>query len=181
MEQMKKLTDKQRKVVEDNFAIVIHTVNKYGMRENDMSDWYGIAAEGLCIAAQKYDQGKKEGSFFNFAEAIITNMFKNEFRKNKNYKKAKELYFESQTEERAFCEIPKIIEEKDLMERCMDGMNSQTKEILTMVAKGYSTTDIINTLGVTLSKIHNAKLRLRRKVKRENEKMVSGRGCAFED
>ena len=50
------LTATQKKLVEDNEKLIWYTLYKYNYRP--ARDWYGIAAIGLCKAAQAYNPAK---------------------------------------------------------------------------------------------------------------------------
>lgn len=52
----KKLNDKQRKLVEDNHGIIYSYLNSHNLSYDDVEDWYGLAAIGLCKAALAYDE-----------------------------------------------------------------------------------------------------------------------------
>lgn len=51
-----KLNDKQRKLVEDNHNIIYHYLHSRNLSLDDVEDWYGLAAIGLCKAALAYDE-----------------------------------------------------------------------------------------------------------------------------
>ena len=53
-----RLTDDQRKLVEDHHDLIYYFMNVNGLTENDVIDWYGEAAVCLCRAAIKFDPKK---------------------------------------------------------------------------------------------------------------------------
>lgn len=76
------LTIDQEKLITENHNLIYGVLKEYGLlhRDDDISDWYGIAAEGLVSAAITYNKGKS--NFSTHAYHIMSNRLKNEMRLN---------------------------------------------------------------------------------------------------
>ena len=165
MEQTKKLTTSEQREVENNAGLAIYAINQLGLSDNDVNDWYGVAMIALCKAAQKYDSNKGV-KFSTYAMTVIMNALKTEMRKQKrqpltvNYEEA------LGNMEDTNISVESEIEVHDMLKHATEGMSDQTKQILLLHLKGYDTDYITNKLGVSKSSVHNAKLRLKRKMRR---------------
>lgn len=70
---MEKLNDEQRKMVEDNYALIPYMLKKMGLHQNSCSDeYYGALSLGLCKAASSFDPSKGV-KFSAFACRCMTN------------------------------------------------------------------------------------------------------------
>lgn len=80
------LTLDQSKLITENHNLIYGVLSDYGLlyKEDDISDWYGIAAEGLVKAAITFDD--KKSSFSTHAYHVISNRLKNEMRLNTRQK-----------------------------------------------------------------------------------------------
>ena len=76
------LTIDQSKLVTENHNLIYGILKEYGLlhKENDISDWYGIAAEGLVSAATTYN--KDISNFSTHAYKVMGNRLKNEMKIN---------------------------------------------------------------------------------------------------
>lgn len=50
-----KLTNSQRRLVEDNYGLIFDYIRQEGLNCEDAEDWFGTLAIGLCEAAILYD------------------------------------------------------------------------------------------------------------------------------
>lgn len=55
MKIIKKLTKEQQQLATDNHNLIYYMMKKFNLSENDIEDWYGTCAIGLCNAALSYD------------------------------------------------------------------------------------------------------------------------------
>lgn len=62
-----RLTDEQRKLVEDNYKLIFHFMRYNGLTENDIIDWHGEAAVWLCRAAMHFDPTRSRAKFSTYA------------------------------------------------------------------------------------------------------------------
>lgn len=70
------LTIDQSKLVTENHNLIYGILKEYGLlhKEDDISDWYGIAAEGLVSAATTYN--KEVSNFSTHAYKVMGNRLK---------------------------------------------------------------------------------------------------------
>lgn len=80
------LTIDQAKLVTENHNLIYGILKEYGLlhKEDDISDWYGIAAEGLVSAATTYN--KEISNFSTHAYKVMSNRLKNEMKANSRQK-----------------------------------------------------------------------------------------------
>lgn len=80
------LTIDQAKLVIENHNLIYGILKEYGLlhKEDDISDWYGIAAEGLVSAATTYN--KEISNFSTHAYKVMSNRLKNEMKANSRQK-----------------------------------------------------------------------------------------------
>lgn len=80
------LTIDQAKLVTENHNLIYGILKEYGLlhKEDDISDWYGIAAEGLVSAATAYN--KEISNFSTHAYKVMSNRLKNEMKANSRQK-----------------------------------------------------------------------------------------------
>lgn len=82
-----KLTTEQQQLVTDNHNLIYHLMNKFNLSDNDVEDWYGICAIGLCNAALLFDS-TKNFKFSTYACVCIEHEILKTFQVN-NYPKRK--------------------------------------------------------------------------------------------
>ena len=80
------LTIDQSKLVTENHNLIYGILKEYVLlhKEDDISDWYGIAAEGLVSAATTYN--KEVSNFSTHAYKVMSNRLKNEMKANSRQK-----------------------------------------------------------------------------------------------
>lgn len=66
-----KLTEEQKKLVEDNYALVWYMIRKF-CKEGQYEEYHGYAAVGLCNAAKTYDSSNS-ATFATYASKCIYN------------------------------------------------------------------------------------------------------------
>lgn len=72
------LTKEQKALVEENIGLIPFTMEKNGI-VSDYDEWYGVLAEGLCLAALNYDSTLSK--FSTFAIHCMENKIRHERRK----------------------------------------------------------------------------------------------------
>lgn len=72
------LTKEQKALVEENIGLIPFTMKKNGI-VSDYDEWYGVLAEGLCLAALNYDSTLSK--FSTFAIHCMENKIRHERRK----------------------------------------------------------------------------------------------------
>lgn len=72
------LTKEQKTLVEENIGLIPFTMTKNGIA-SDYDEWYGVLAEGLCLAALNYDATVSQ--FSTFAIHCMENKIRHERRK----------------------------------------------------------------------------------------------------
>ena len=78
-----RLTEEQRKLVEENHNLIYGFLNQYKL---DDEDFYDLASIGLCKAAMKYDVDKKK-KFSTLAYTCMNNEVRRYYRDCENVKK----------------------------------------------------------------------------------------------
>ena len=75
------LNDAQRKLVEDNHNLIYSFLNGHNLSLDDIEDWYGTAAIGLCNAALAFDP-KRGTKFSTLAYICMENEVRLTMRRN---------------------------------------------------------------------------------------------------
>lgn len=78
-----KMTEEQRRLAEENHNLIYGFLNEYKL---DDEDFYDLASIGLCKAAIKYDNNRKE-KFSTFAYVCMNNEVKRYYRDYESAKK----------------------------------------------------------------------------------------------
>ena len=76
---MEKLTESQRKLVEDNHKFIYYFLRRHNL---SIEEWYDTCAIGMCRAAMKF-QPEKGFQFLTFAGACLLNEIRQAMRKQK--------------------------------------------------------------------------------------------------
>lgn len=75
------MTAEQKQLVIDNHNLIYHVLKHLHISLDDYDDWYGLAAIGLCTAAERYISND-DTSFSTYACVCIKNIMYKEFRHN---------------------------------------------------------------------------------------------------
>ena len=93
----KTLNNQQRQLVEDNYGLIYAYMSSHHLQENDVEDWFGTCAIGLCQAALAYDEDRNV-KFTTLAYTCIENEVNKVFQK-KRLENVISLDLESSSEE----------------------------------------------------------------------------------
>lgn len=83
-----KLTESQRKLVEDNHNFIYYFLKKHNLR---IDDWYDTCAIGMCNAAMNF-QPEQGFRFITFANTCLLNEIRQAKRKQKSKRRNAECY-----------------------------------------------------------------------------------------
>lgn len=137
-----KLTDEQRKQVEENHNLIYWYMHKNGMSDDN----YDILALALCIAVTKYEPDK--GSFSNYFVITAKGLLYKEYRKTLAKKRIpKETEYTDNVHSIAnMDESLEFIEFKEWADK-------HDSVVLKMRMDGYSQVEIANHLGVSQAQV----------------------------
>jgi len=69
--ELRRMTEGERKKVEENLNLIHHILKKYPWTREHYDDYFQIGAYGLCLAAQRFDESKGY-EFSTYAGSWIT-------------------------------------------------------------------------------------------------------------
>ena len=163
------MTDEQRKLVEDNHALIYHTIHSMGLLVEEV---YDIAAIGLCKAAIKYDSRKHK--FSTFAVRCIRNEILHDFRQRNMKKRAMNEQLISYNEPVLYQDgetillidqIESNISTEDealshiMYEEIRVQLGKTDSKVLPYFGKGYTQHEIARMMGVSQANISRVKKR----------------------
>lgn len=134
-------------------------------------DSYGIAAIGFCKASHTYNENL--GKFSCYAYKCMDNSFKEEIRKEqcaKSIPKCKLEYYEASSVNGDAYDEYKLINTEDLEENVLikvlfkdisRNITHRDKKILSLLAQGYTQSQISNFTGLSQAKISRIKTKIR--------------------
>lgn len=129
------LNEKQRNLVMENEKLIYYTLNKLGLNNED---YYDVAAIGLCLAAEAYDETTK---FSTFAIKCITNGLFRQMKKNQMENDHRDLHYFNMNKnpnkkEKEIEDIPDITNDYiESMEDSIVASNAYEKTISNIEAK----------------------------------------------
>lgn len=157
-----KLNDTQRKLVEDNHNLIYSFLNKRNLGMDEVEDWYGTAAIGLCKAAKAYNPDL-DVKFSTFAYVCMNTEVVNILRKNKNEIKALLSLTESMNGNED-CILENIVPDKDdcffsvylndAIDIATKKMSERNRKIIDLLLiEGYTQVDVAKMFGMTRSNV----------------------------
>lgn len=155
------MTERQKRLVEENHNLIYFCLKKYDLPEND---FYDIAAIGLIKAAKTYKE--ETTNFSTYAVFCIGNEIKTEYR-NRTLKKvipSDKLVRADKKIGQSLNDYYTIIqngnenlEEKvcteDLIKKITRKLDDRRKQVLVMLIDGYNMSDIASAMGVKPQRI----------------------------
>lgn len=91
-----KLTEEQKKLVEDNYGLIFGFVRKHNL---NFDEWHGVLSESLCKSASSFDP-EKNLAFSTYAYGLfkkkLADFYRNRFAIKKNIPEEMLLYGDSQ-------------------------------------------------------------------------------------
>lgn len=161
---MEKLTNEQKKLVEENHNLIYYVFHKY-CKDKKLDDVYGDLAEVLCRSAQKYNQNKKI-KFNTYATNSMLNRLKqlhideNRIKRKaeiisydtipKNKEGTKEL--ERQTYLDLFEDKKQNIEDKVMLNSVLRDINDlppNQKEIMRLLIQNENMSEVARITGIS--------------------------------
>lgn len=182
---LKKMTESEQRLVEENLNLVHYILHKNTWIKNDFyNDYFQMAAFGLCLAAQRFDESK-EFKFATFATAYIEGYIKRHHRDFENgpikptrsslsnNRTPDYLYLDGIINENGDCYGYDFIEgeenkEIDIIEQLdFERIKSQLSErencIIDLFLDNLGQVEIGHTLGISQPQVSRYKAKLRKK------------------
>lgn len=176
-----KLTTEQAKLVEDNYRLIYYVINKMGVSIGEDEDWYGIAACGLCKAAQTYNPNAGF-TFSTYAIKVMCNEMKMAFRKCVSKSRVPRDLVSSYNQQVAtdadvdseFIDImasSENVEYKVLsklaIERTKEKVSPRVAKMLSYLAMGYTNERVGDIMGCSHNYVEKMKIKFRELYKEE--------------
>ena len=170
-----KLTEEQKKLVEENHNLIYWFAKKYHV---PIEEYYDVLAQGLCMAAYHYDPSKC--SFSTYAFLCMNTEMHVEYRKTLrkseipqgnifHYENAWQLSDLIPTNEKTENKVIDKISYENLISLLNDILNDKDKEVLTHIVNGLTMREIAKIEGTSHQAIHNRMKKIRDKVKKSYE------------
>ena len=170
-----KLTEEQKKLVEENHSLIYWFAKKYHI---PIEDYYDVLAQGLCMAAYHYDPSKC--SFSTYAYLCMNTEMHVEYRKTLrkseipqgnifHYENAWQLSDLIPTNEKTENKVIDKISYENLTSLLSDILNDKDKEVLSYILNGLTMREIAKIEGTSHQAIHNRMKKIREKVKKSYE------------
>ena len=170
-----KLTEEQKKLVEENHNLIYWFANKYHI---NLEDYYDILAQGLCMAAYYYDPSKC--SFSAYAYLVMNTEMHKEHRKTLrkseiprgnifHYENTWELSELMPEYEKTENKVIDKISYENLTSLLNDILNDKDKEVIGYILNGLTMREIAKIEGTSHQAIHNRMKKIREKVKKSYE------------
>lgn len=170
-----KLTEEQKKLVEENHNLIYWFAKKYHV---PIEEYYDVLAQGLCMAAYHYDPSKC--SFSTYAYLCMNTEMHVEYRKTLrkseipqgnifHYENAWQLSDLIPTNEKTENKVIDRISYENLISLLNDILNDKDKEVLSYILNGLTMREIAKIEGTSHQAIHNRMKKIREKVKKSYE------------
>lgn len=170
-----KLTEEQKKLVEENHNLIYWFAKKYHV---PIEEYYDVLAQGLCMAAYHYDPSKC--SFSTYAYLCMNTEMHVEYRKTLrkseipqgnifHYENAWQLSDLIPTNEKTENKVIDKISYENLTSLLNDILNDKDKEVLSYILNGLTMREIAKIEGTSHQAIHNRMKKIRDKVKKSYE------------
>ena len=170
-----KLTEEQKKLVEENHNLIYWFAKKYHV---PIEEYYDVLAQGLCMAAYHYDPSKC--SFSTYAYLCMNTEMHVEYRKTLrkseipqgnifHYENAWQLSDLIPTNEKTENKVIDKISYENLISLLNDILNDKDKEVLSYILNGLTMREIAKIEGTSHQAIHNRMKKIRDKVKKSYE------------
>ena len=170
-----KLTEEQKKLVEENHNLIYWFAKKYHV---PIEEYYDVLAQGLCMAAYHYDPSKC--SFSTYAYLCMNTEMHVEYRKTLrkseipqgnifHYENAWQLSDLIPTNEKTENKVIDKISYENLTSLLNDILNDKDKEVLSHILNGLTMREIAKIEGTSHQAIHNRMKKIREKVKKSYE------------
>lgn len=170
-----KLTEEQKKLVEENHSLIYWFAKKYHI---PIEEYYGILAQGLCMAAYYYDPSKCSFSTYAYLcmNCEMHKEHKKTLRKSEiprdnifHYENTWELSDLIPTYEKTENKVINKISYENLTSLLNDILNDKDKEVITHILNGLTMREIAKIEGTSHQAIHNRMKKIREKVKKSYE------------
>ena len=168
------LTKEQRTLVEENMGLIPFTMKKNGLTP-DYDEWYGVLAEGLCLAAMNYDATVSQ--FSTFAIHCMENKIRHEIRKTFSLKRRgitisldEPIHLEDSHKELTLQDIigtSLSVDEQFISFRLEEYLTDKELFIIDLLMKGFGQEYIARKLNMSQASVHRILKEIRNKIKKE--------------
>ena len=160
------LTIKQQELVSKHHNLIYRCLHKMNIPINNWDDYYGVCAEGLCIAAEKYKNSKNK--FSTLAMDIMVKKVIDELRRNHCVKRGNGiecLHLEKENviyDCNTYNEFEQNAITKYTFSRFIELLNSREKEIVLLIFEGFTYEEIAVRLHISKSSVGKSMKKIRR-------------------
>ena len=141
---MRRLTDEERRIVEENHDLIYWVAN---LKHLPLDEWYDLLAITLCESAMKHDPKKSKLSWY-YKQRVdwkVSHHFTTQ-----NYQKRIPQELIGDIHDEVHGDIPV---EDELLELIDWIENQEHREVIKLVAMGYTQKEIGDELGISRSKV----------------------------
>lgn len=167
------LTKEQKTLVEENIGLIPFTMEKNGIVDYD--EWYGVLAEGLCLAALNYDPTLSK--FSTFAIHCMENKIRHERRKTFSLKRRgitisldEPVNLEDSHKELTLQDIigtSLAVDEQFISFRLEEYLTDKELFIIDLLMKGFGQEYIARKLNMSQANVSRVIKKIRNKIKKE--------------
>ena len=168
------LTKEQKTLVEENIGLIPFTMKKNGIA-SDYDEWYGVLAEGLCLAALNYDSTLSK--FSTFAIHCMENKIRHERRKTFASMRRditisldESIHLEDSHKELTLQDIigtSLSVDEQFISFRLEEYLTDKELFIIDLLMKGFGQEYIARKLNMSQANVYRILKEIRNKIKKE--------------
>lgn len=168
------LTKEQKALVEENIGLIPFTMEKNGI-VSDYDEWYGVLAEGLCLAALNYDSTLSK--FSTFAIHCMENKIRHERRKTFSLKRRgitisldEPIHLEDSHKELTLQDIigtSLSVDEQFISFRLEEYLTDKELSIIDLLMRGFGQEYIAGKLNMSQGNVSRVIKKIRNKIKKE--------------
>ena len=154
-----RLTDEQKKLVEDNHNLIYFTIHKYNL---DIEEYYDILALALCRAAINYDINKGT-TFSTYAISAMKGAFLQEIRKSKAQRRSgtcisiNDVVYDNNGDDSSITLEDMLTNGLDVFDESIlldfTKLNDKLRRILWLSYCGYTQKEIADIIGITQAQV----------------------------
>lgn len=168
---IEKLTTKQQNLITNNHNLIYKFMRQHKLGLDNVNDWYGVYAIGLCKAAKHYDE--KLGKFSTLAYVCMNNevckVFKKQNRRAMNIvsldvpTETGLSFYEIITDnENPYKSIEHKIDVNKAVDNAMKKMTDGNQEIIKLIIEDYiSMTDVAQMKNISRQRVHQIMCKFR--------------------
>lgn len=172
---LNRLNDRQRQLVADNHNLIYKFLSLRNLDVNDIEDWYGVAATGLCKAGIIFDSTRGV-RFSSLAFICMENEVRREFRRIYKHEIPDVISLECTvigTNDITLGELipdstdyEEMVDFNDAMCRALDEMSDKGRDIVNKIIAGAEKTEVARLFGISRTAVYNTYHSFIRKLKK---------------